>query len=61
MLFIIQGYSIVKVDLMVNKSTTNPSKTKFIQGGNLHLLYYALLSLGFLIVYAAINLTSSVL
>lgn len=61
MLFIIQGYSIVKVDLMVNKSTTNPSKTKYIQDGNLLLLYYPLLSLGFLIVYAAINLTSSVL
>lgn len=61
MLFIIQDYSIVKVDLMVNKSTTNPSKTKYIQDGNLHLLYYPLSSLGFLIVYAAINLTSSVL
>lgn len=58
MLFIIQDYSIVKVDLMVNKST---SKTKYIQDGNLLLLYYPLLSLGFLIVYAAINLTSSVL
>lgn len=43
---------------MVNKST---SKTKYIQDGNLLLLYYPLLSLGFLIVYAAINLTSSVL
>lgn len=61
MLFIIQDYSIVKVDLMVNKSTTNPSKTKYIQDGNPLLLYYPLLSLGFLIVYAAINLTSSVL
>lgn len=59
MLFIIQDYSIVKVDLMVNKSTTK--QNKHIQDGNLHLLYYPLLSLGFLIVYAAINLTSSVL
>lgn len=61
MLFIIQGYSIVKVDLMVNKSTTKQNKVNYIQDGNLLLLYYPLLSLGFLIVYAAINLTSSVL